>query len=402
MIRYPTGTRGRYCFLLMWGAVFASLPGQTDAQHPIRFEVRVLCVDANEGCDIADIDGDGRLDIVAGRNWYQNDGWVPRPLRLIEDRGGYVRSNGEWAFDVDQDGDPDVLSIDFFDGHLYWYENVGGTDLLQGMLWPKHLLADTGLSANEASFLIDLDRDGTPEWVSDQWVPTNPLVAWRFHRADPTGGKERPPIEMKPYRVGESTGHGFGVGDVNNDGRDDILVGTGWYECPPDRSLESPWKFHPAWNRQAPCPMIVTDVDGDGINDVLMSQAHGFGLYMWRGRGNSEDGEPQFDEVLVDDSFSQAHCLHWADLDGDDQPELITGKRVRAHNGKDPGGMEPPVMKYYVWNKQRQQFSDYLINRGDVGTGLQIRTADLDGDGDVDIVVAGKEGTQILFSRLVQ
>ncbi len=102
---------------------------------------------------------------------------------------------------------------------------------------------------------------------------------------------------------------------------------------------------------------------------------------------------------MIDESFSQPHCLHLADLDGDGRPELITGKRVRAHNGKDPGGTEPPLLCYYTWQPGSLAFEKHIINDGSVGIGLQIRTADLDGDGDVEIIVAGKEGTQIVWNR---
>ena len=102
---------------------------------------------------------------------------------------------------------------------------------------------------------------------------------------------------------------------------------------------------------------------------------------------------------MIDDSFSQPHALAFADLDGDGRDELITGKRVRAHNGRDPGGTQPPLVCYYTWKPGTTDFSRHVINEGSVGIGLQIRTADLDADGDVDIVLAGKEGTQILFNR---
>ncbi|MFW6171489.1 MAG: VCBS repeat-containing protein, partial [Planctomycetota bacterium] len=65
----------------------------------------------------------------------------------------------------------------------------------------------------------------------------------------------------------------------------------------------------------------------------------------------------------------------------------------------DPGSDEPPIMRYYVWDAQSESFDGYTINKGEAGAGLQIRTADLDADGDVDIVVAGKDGTQILFNQ---
>ena len=56
-------------------------------------------------------------------------------------------------------------------------------------------------------------------------------------------------------------------------------------------------------------------------------------------------------------------------------------------------------MRYYVWSPPKGAFDAYTINEGQVGGGLQIRTADLDADGDIDIVVAGKDGTQILWNK---
>ena len=394
--------------LLFGAASLCILTPDAWAQHPLTFEVRLLTVDSNEGCDIADIDGDGKLDVVAGRDWYHNGDWTPRPVRLLEDRAGYVRSNGEWAYDVNGDGRPDVISMDFVDGGVYWYENPGNDGLTQGLLWPKHLLVDTGFTTNEASYLVDIDGDGRPEWISDQWNKANPAVIWSFTKAPreiETGkGKNKKTTtvqvpSLSAHLIGAVTGHGIGFGDLNNDGRDDILVGEGWYERPEGNPLGQRWKFHADWQQHAACPMLVHDVDGDGTNDLITSKAHDFGLYLWRGLGANADGQLEFEKTLIDDSYSQAHCLHLADLDGDGTPELITGKRIRAHNGNDPGGKEPPVLRYYVWRADKKAYEPNTINRGQVGIGRQIRTADLDADGDVDIVVAGKEGTQILFNQ---
>jgi hypothetical protein len=79
--------------------------------------------------------------------------------------------------------------------------------------------------------------------------------------------------------------------------------------------------------------------------------------------------------------------------------ELITGKRVYGHNGRDPGADDIPVVMYYTWDKEFKNFGKYVAAKG-AGIGLHIVTADLDADGDIEIVVPGKEGTQILWNKL--
>ncbi|MEM9944325.1 MAG: VCBS repeat-containing protein, partial [Planctomycetota bacterium] len=158
------------------------------------------------------------------------------------------------------------------------------------------------------------------------------------------------------------------------------------------------WKLHKDWeDLHASCPMLIRDVDGNGFNDLIWGKGHDYGLMLWLSKGVGRDGRLQFDKIVVDDRFSQPHALHFADIDGDGREELITGKRVRAHNGRDPGGNEVPCMYYYQWDAGK--FKRFVIDEGHVGTGLQIRTADLNQDGKLDIAVAGKDGTWILFNQ---
>jgi hypothetical protein len=377
----------------------------------ISFQIKVLTVDANEGCDIADFDGDGKLDVVAGRNWFHNPDWVPRPVRLIEDINGYIHSNGDFAYDVDGDGDRDVVAGDFFNTQVYWYENRGSDAILKGFLWPKHELVDTGLGANEIAFFHDLDGDGKPEWICNSWIDKNPLVAWKLDTETVTKegqaaapGKASGSVTLTQptlrrhliSEVGQS--HGFGFGDINNDGREDILTAAGWFEKPEGDVWENPWRYHADWKTRWSCPVIVRDLNADGRNDIIAGAPHDYGLLVWWGEAPSEDGKLEFRENVIDRSYSQLHCLHMADLDGDGRAELITGKRVRAHNANDPGAADPPIICYYTIGTDGK-FTRHIINKGQVGIGLQIRTADLDNDGDIDIVVPGKEGTQILFNQ---
>ena len=129
--------------------------------HPVKFEMQLLAVDANEGVAVADYDKDGKLDVSAGRNWYRNPGksgaWVPRPLRIIEDKGGYAHSNGEHAYDVDGDGWIDVVSNSFWLPEVNWYRNPGEKGLKWGRLWEENLLIDTEQKTNELCQFIDID-----------------------------------------------------------------------------------------------------------------------------------------------------------------------------------------------------------------------------------------------------
>lgn len=377
----------------------------------IRFTPKLLTVDSNEGIDIVDVNRDGKLDIVSGRNWFAAPDFVARPLRILKDWNGYVESNGEHAFDVDQDGWPDVITGSYLPTKVHWYRNPGQEGLEFGQLWEERLLVDTKLSENETTFLRDLNGDGRPEWITNSWQGKNPVVAWQFslskraveqgsERTGESTADEPVAVKVTEHRIGQAGNtHGMGFGDINNDGREDILIATGWYERPEGNVLNQVWKFHADWEYlHSSCPMLVRDLDGDGINDLVWGRGHDYGLYWWRGLGE-QNGKLAFEQKEIDAQYSQIHTLHFADLDGDGTDELITGKRVRAHNGGDPGGRERPCMYYYRWDLTSNSFQRFPIEEGHVGTGLQIRTADLNGDGKLDIAVSGKDGTWILFQE---
>ena len=378
-------------------AILLSLTSAAEAQQAdaatIKWEIKQLAIDRNEGIDIADFNQDGKPDIVAGRNWYAAPDYLPRPLRTIEDWNGYVQSNGDFAVDVDGDGWLDVVAGSFTLTEVYWYRNPGEKEIAAGKLWEKKLLVDTKQSQNEGQLLADLNNDGQPEWIANSWKKDNPLVAWEMSTSE-----EGP--TLKPTIIGPSAnGHGMAVGDINNDGHSDVFVGMGWYENPGTAEMAPSWKYHADWDEHVSVPCVVHDWDADGKNDLLVGNGHDFGLYWWRQLDPDSDGKLQWEKKLVDQSYSQPHCLHLADLDGDGTPELITGKRVEAHNGKDPGGTMPPCLYYYRWDKEALTFHRHAIDEGHIGTGLQIRTADLNGDGKIDIAVAGKSGTYLIFNQ---
>ena len=387
-------------FLLLFPLLFhnpeKSAFQEVGSPGSLRFRSRLLTVDANEGIAIADVNGDGKLDVVAGRNWFPAPDFAPRPLRQIADWNGYVESNGDFAFDVNHDERPDIVAGSFLPSEVFWYENPGVEKLQLGQVWKRHLLVDTKTSNNEGSFLHDLDGDGKPEWITNSWNPATPVTAWSFE-SDADGQ----PTLVRHLIGDQGQAHGMGFGDVNNDGRQDILLGNGWYECPPGDIWSAKWKHHPDWDLGAvSLPILVRDLNGDGLNDFVWGKGHDYGLFWSEALGTkSADGKLLFKSNLVDESYSQAHAIHFADLDHDGVDELISGKRFRAHNGSDPGGDQMACIYYYKWDSATNAFSRHVIDEGHIGIGLQIRTADLNGDGKLDIAVAGKDGTWILFQE---
>ena len=96
---------------------------------------------------------------------------------------------------------------------------------------------------------------------------------------------------------------------------------------------------------------MVKDLNKDGRLDIIFGRGHDVGLYWWEQQAPQADGTTVWKKHVIDESWSQAHALALADLDGDGEEELIAGKCIWAHNGGDPGAAEPPGIYYYAWNK---------------------------------------------------
>ncbi len=402
------------CLSVMIGlSITVSLAPGACGADPVEFSVRMLALDANEGIAAGDVDGDGVTDLVAGRQWFKGGEWAGRPLRNIDDWNGYVESNGDYLYDVNGDGRLDVIAGSFLPSEVHWYENPGDESLRLGKQWPRHLWTDTKKSQNEGQLFEDIDGDGRPEWIVNSWKKDTPMMVYRLTDRSPSGAASGEngqaatdsdggaKYELTGHALGQTAnGHGIAVGDLNGDGKIDVLVGQGWYEQPQSNPWDTEWTFHADWDLHSSLPMIVTDLDQDGDSDLIVGKGHDYGLSWWEQVDpDKETGKLNFNTHEIDSSFSQPHTLAWVDLDGDGQKDLITGKRYYAHNSRDPGGTEPPCLYYYTWDVANKSFQRHTIDEGHVGCGLQIVAEDLNGDGKVDLAVAGKSGTYLLLAK---
>lgn len=382
------------------GVVIAQQGGKKGAAAKLSWRVQPLHKDNNEGIAVGDIDKDGKLDVVAGEYWYQAPDFTQRKVRRLEPFGvDYLQNNSDHLHDVDGDGYLDVVSMAYTQPGIFWFRNPGPGRYDAPDGWEGRLLADSGGTSNEASFLRDLDGDGVPEFIVNSWKADNPTEAWRFAK----GADGQP--KMERFVIGRGrNGHGMGFGDINGDGLEDIVFMQGWFERPKAGPFSGEWTFHDDFTfSHASCPVLVVDLDEDGRNDIIWANGHNYGLWWERQLEPQSDGTTTWRTYLIDDKFSQAHTLAWDDVDNDGAPELITGKRYYAHSGKDPGAEDPVTVHYYDWDKATLTWTKRMINQGErgkgPGIGLQIRLADLDGNGWKEVVVPGKSGTFIIWNE---
>jgi 3-keto-disaccharide hydrolase/FG-GAP-like repeat len=372
----------------------------------------------------ADMNRDGHMDFVSGpfiyygpdfttgREFYPAETLSPStdfPSRIERDTPS-ERGDGNWvafAADFTGDGWPDVLLANTSGSALY--VNPQGEarrwNVYRGVIPPANT------TQAEVNMLADVDKDGRLDLV---YMTQQMGISWaKPDAANPTGTW----IGVSVGGQGTYAAHGIGAGDINGDGRLDLLNGSGWWEQPASGPTAPNWTFHASRFGNGGAEMAVYDVNGDKLNDVVTArQAHQFGLN-WYEQKRDASGEITFEEhVIFKDystpdanaggvAFSELHGSTMADINGDGIPDFVVGKRLWSHHESflDPDPYGPPVLYAYITVRDAKapggaRFVPELINNGS-GAGSQVVAVDMNKDGILDVLTTGANGSFIFFGK---
>jgi putative membrane-bound dehydrogenase-like protein len=367
----------------------------------------------SEGAAAGDLNNDGVLDIVYGPHWYAgpdfrtaHEIFAPKAQPML----GYADHFFAWVHDFNDDGWNDVLVVGFPGTAAYVYENPGAKPdsnrkekAAQPQHWNKHEVFDW--VSNESPQFTDLTGDGRPELVCTRdscfgFAKPKPgsFDKWEFQR-------------ISPALAPDKFGHGLGVGDVDGDGKLDVLTKDGWLQQPVE-DKQNVWDYHPfVFAEAGGADMWAYDVNGDGRNDVITSiDAHGWGLAWWeqtRDENLDEKGTISFKKHTIMGSrpsenpygifVSEPHSVVLADVDGDGLKDIVTGKTYWSHHRQSPNWDAGPMVYWFKLTRTNNdvQWVPHLVDDS-AGIGRQIVAADLDGNGLLDIVTGGMLGCHVM------
>ena len=376
-----------------------------------------------EGATFGDLNRDGKSDIISGPFWYEGPDFTKRhefypakaTFKLKKEDGtaqtieGFEGALGvenkysdnffAFTYDFNKDNWNDILIIGFPGEWTAWFENPKGKE----GHWTKHVVFDK--TDNESPTFTDITGDGKPElicstqgqygYAEPDW--TDASKPWKFYNISPNNKYQR-------------FTHGLGVGDVNGDGRQDLLEKDGWWEQPKSLEGDPLWTFHEfafTPGSHGGAHMYAYDVNGDKLNDVVTSTAaHGFGL-VWYEQVRDKDEITFKPHVIMSTEqkrvpneygvcFCELHAIDLVDMDGDGLKDIVTGKRFWSHGRMgDPDRDSPAVLYWFKLERSKDKTAKFLPYQIDdaSGVGTQVVAMPCSDKKLPDIVVGNKRGT---------
>ncbi len=337
---------------------------------------------------VADIDLDGDLDIY-GANWVGNPPlrvWLnrldpPSPPRHIDRwtaraiTNAHVRSFGLTFADMDRDGRTDIVSGPF------WYRQPEDT---WGAAW-RQIRLGKELDAVAAP---DVDADGGSDVIAQRTVGDALRLVW-LKPKDPAG------TSFEEHIIGETPAASHKLGSQGHafvrlaPGQRPVLAassggGVFYFKVPEDPDA-GPWPRVRICAAASDEGIVFADIDHDGFSDLVATTGEAKGVAWWRNPGDgSADWERHDVGTFPDAVYPDRVAV--ADLDGDKRLDII----ATEENGEATGA------EAYWWRQPESLGKDgweahQLASRGSLNS---LSAADLDGDGDVDIVMAEHRGAR--------
>ena len=367
--------------LIGWGQDIGWWQSSSDGGTWTRHDIE-LGIDAAESVAVADVDGDGDDDVLAGTfvdmggamdhrtGWWENtagDGSVWSEHHEQAGDTGFQLS----AADVDGDGDVDFVRA-FELGAVDWWENLGA-----GGTWGVHSI-DAGAAALGAASVGDPDRDGDLDVVALHGVDGSVIFEnLTLHR------KAHYPVEI-PIDDAFTNALSVAAGDFDGDGDLDVAAGSSngllsWWENTAGDA--SSWSEHTvATDAYEVLRLAVADLDGDGDLDLAAGEAASGGLRWWQNHG---DGSAWTDRS-ISQTFADPVALRVVDMDGDGDLDVLAasfGSGLRWWENAAPVPRAP--------NADGDGDGTTWIEHTVVGGffyAQSVDAADMDGDGDLDVV----------------
>jgi hypothetical protein len=331
----------------------------------------------------ADFTGDGKVDVMCHFGGKVRLYVAPDWKEVVVRETPGIDSIHSAVMDVNGDGRPDFIGTRYSPGFIFWLECPPNPTKEP---WPLHVIDDQ-VDGVHGLLVGDVDRDGKPDLLANSAEPKGPFARSAVWYRVPRDPRQR--WERHVFAQGDAPGnsHYLGLGDVNGDGRPDIVLAAkgvpanapnangwfAWWEQPTD--LAKPWKKHLiAANQPGATNIHPADVNGDGKTDFVATRGHDRGVYWFEA--------PDWKMHVIHPTLKEPHCLVLADFNGDGIVDAATcgyGDRL----------------VYWFENDGKGQFKPHLIARDQAA--YDIRAVDMDGDGDLDLLIAGQQSNNVVW-----